>query len=261
MDELVVKQGLLKTPDMRLDGQVAVVTGAGRGIGSACAMALGEAGAEVVLVSRSIDELDAVAADIRDAGGKARSVACDVKNMSQIREKIGGLDRIDILINNAGTNAPQPFVDVTEENYDKVIDLNVKSAFFVAQTVARKMIDQGEGGSIIHMSSQMGHVGSPTRTVYCTSKHAIEGLTKAMAVELAPHNIRVNAIGPTYIITAMTAPNFANEEFREDALSQIPLGRVGQFEDIMGSVVFLASPAAALITGTCLVVDGGWTAQ
>ena len=146
MDELVVKEGLLKTPDMRLDGQVAVVTGAGRGIGSACAMALGEAGAEVVLVSRSIDELDAVASDIRDAGGKARSVACDVKNMSQIREKIGGLDRIDILINNAGTNAPQPFVDVTEENYDKVIDLNVKSAFFVAQTVARKMIDQGEGG-------------------------------------------------------------------------------------------------------------------
>lgn len=261
MDEKVAGQETLRTPDMRLDGQVAVVTGAGRGIGSACAMALGGAGAEVVLVSRSADELDAVAADIVAAGGTARSLVCDVKDLSQITDKIGGLDRIDILVNNAGTNAPQMLVDVTEENYDKVMDLNVKSALFVAQAAARKMIAQGDGGSIIHMSSQMGHVGSPTRTVYCASKHAIEGLTKAMAVELAPHNIRVNSIGPTYIITAMTAPNFEKKEFREDALSRIPLGRIGQLEDIMGSIVFLASPASALITGTCLVVDGGWTAQ
>lgn len=261
MNEIAAKEAPLKTPEMRLDGKVAVVTGAGRGLGRACACAVAGAGAETVLISRTLSDLEDVAAEIEDAGGTARPLICDVKDMTQIREIIGGLDRIDVLINNAGTNAPQLFVDVTEENYDKVIDLNVKSAFFVAQTVARKMIDQGSGGSIIHMSSQMGHVGSPTRTVYCTSKHAIEGLAKAMGVELAPHNIRVNSIGPTYILTAMTAPNFENQAFREDALSRIPLGRIGQLEDVMGTVVFLASPASALITGSSIVVDGGWTAQ
>lgn len=261
MTDAAAKEAPLKTPEMRLDGRVAVVTGAGRGLGRACACAVAGAGAETILVSRTAGDLEAVAAEIEAAGGTARPLICDVGNLSEITAKIGGLHRIDILINNAGTNAPQMFVDVTEENYDKVMDLNVKSAFFVAQTVAQKMIDQGTGGSIIHMSSQMGHVGSPTRTVYCTSKHAIEGLNKAMAVELAPHNIRVNAIGPTYIVTAMTAPNFEKKEFREDALSRIPLGRIGQLEDIMGSIVFLASPASALITGASLVVDGGWTAQ
>lgn len=261
MTDATLTNAPLKTPDMRLDGLVAVVTGAGRGIGRACACAVAGAGAETVLVSRTASDLDAVAAEIEAAGGTARKLVCDVSDLDAIDAKIGGLERIDILINNAGTNAPEPFVDVSEANYDKVMDLNVKSAFFVAQVVSRKMIAQGSGGSIIHMSSQMGHVGSPTRTVYCTSKHAIEGLNKAMAVELAPHNIRVNAIGPTYIITAMTAPNFDNPEFRADALSRIPLGRVGQLEDIMGSIVFLASPASALITGASLVVDGGWTAQ
>ena len=261
MTNAAAQDAPLKTPEMRLDGKLALVTGAGRGLGRACACAVAGAGADTVLVSRTADDLEAVAAEIEAAGGTARQLVCDVSDMAQITSKIDGLDRIDILINNAGTNAPQMFVDVTEENYDKVMDLNVKSAFFVAQTVARKMIAQGDGGSIIHMSSQMGHVGSPTRTVYCTSKHAIEGLTKAMAVELAPHNIRVNAIGPTYIVTAMTAPNFENREFREDALSRIPLGRIGQLEDIMGAIVFLASPASALITGASLLVDGGWTAQ
>ena len=261
MTEVAYNETPLKAPDMRLDGMVAVVTGAGRGLGRACAVAVAGAGAETVLISRSGDELDGVAAEIQAGGGVAQPMVCDVMDMAQIREKIGGLDRIDVLVNNAGTNAPQPFVEVSEENYDKVMDLNVKSALFVAQAAARKMIDQGNGGSIIHMSSQMGHVGSPTRTVYCTSKHAIEGLTKAMAVELAPHNIRVNAIGPTYIVTAMTAPNFAKQEFRDDALSRIPLGRLGQVDDIMGSIVFLASPASSLITGASLVVDGGWTAQ
>ena len=261
MNDTIATKAPLKTPDMRLDGLVAVVTGAGRGLGRACACAVAGAGAETVLVSRTASDLDSVAAEIEAAGGAARKLICDVSDLDEITARIGGLDRIDILINNAGTNAPEPFVDVSEANFDKVMDLNVKSAFFVAQVVSRKMIDQGGGGSIIHISSQMGHVGSPTRTVYCTSKHAIEGLNKAMAVELAPHKIRVNAIGPTYIITAMTAPNFDNPEFRADALSRIPLGRVGQLEDIMGSIVFLASPASALITGASLVVDGGWTAQ
>jgi NAD(P)-dependent dehydrogenase (short-subunit alcohol dehydrogenase family) len=260
-DTATIGEAPLKTPEMRLDGKVAVVTGAGRGLGRACACAVAGAGADTVLVSRTESDLDAVAAEIKAAGGTARTVVCDVSDLAQIADKIGGLDRIDILVNNAGTNAPQMFVDVTEENYDKVMDLNVKSAVFVAQAVARKMIAQGTGGSIIHMSSQMGHVGSPTRTVYCTSKHAIEGLNKAMAVELAPHNIRVNAVGPTYIETAMTAPNFADPVFRKDALSRIPMGRIGQLDEIMGAIVFLASPASGLITGSSLTIDGGWTAQ
>jgi NAD(P)-dependent dehydrogenase (short-subunit alcohol dehydrogenase family) len=251
----------LKTPDMRLDGQVAVVTGAGRGLGRACACAVAGAGAETVLISRTLSDLEAVAAEIETAGGTAHIMICDVSDVGQIADRIGSLDRINVLINNAGTNAPQDFIDVTEKNYDTVMDLNVKSALFVAQAVSRKMIDQGTGGSIIHMSSQMGHVGSPTRSVYCTSKHAIEGLNKAMAVELATHNIRVNAIAPTYVETAMTAPNFADPVFRADALSRIPLGRIGQLDEIMGAIVFLASPASGLITGASLTIDGGWTAQ
>ena len=250
----------LATPEMRLDGKVALVTGAGRGLGRACALALAGAGAEVAVVSRTGEELEALADEIRGNGGTARAVVCDITDRGQIEERIGGLARIDVLVNNAGTNAPEPFVDVSEENYDRVMGLNVKSLFVVSQIVARGMIRRGEGGSIIHMSSQMGHVGAPTRTVYCTSKHAVEGLTKAMGVELAPHGIRVNAIGPTFILTPMTRPFFENTAFREDTLSRIPLGRLGELEDIMGAIVFLASPASALITGASLTIDGGWTA-
>lgn len=260
MTEAAATEAPLKTPEMRLDGKVAVVTGAGRGLGRACALALAGAGADTVLVSRTLSELETVAAEIAGEGGRAMPLVCDVGDMADIRTKIGGLDRIDILINNAGTNAPEPFVDVSEENYDKIMNLNVKSAVFVAQAAAHKMIAQGSGGSIVHMSSQMGHVGAPTRTIYCTSKHAIEGLTKAMGVELAPHKIRVNSIGPTFILTPMTAPYFENAEFKADALSRIPMGEIGKLEDIMGAVVFLASPAAALITGTSIIIDGGWTA-
>ena len=250
----------LKTPEMRLDGKTAVVTGAGRGLGRACAIALAGAGASVALVSRTLADLEAVADEIAASGGSAQPLVCDVSDMIQIRERIGGLARIDVLVNNAGTNAPEPFEDVSEENYDRIMGLNVKSAVFVAQAAARRMIEQGDGGSIIHMSSQMGHVGAPTRTIYCASKHAIEGLTKAMGVELAPHGIRVNSVGPTFILTPMTAPYFENEAFKADALSRIPMGKLGRLEDIMGAIVFLASPASALITGTSIVIDGGWTA-
>ncbi len=251
----------LQTPSLRLDGRLAVVTGAGRGLGRACAFALAGAGAEVVLVSRTEGDLQEVAALIHQEGGTASPLVCDVTDMTQVHERIGGLERIDVLVNNAGSNIPEPFLEVSEAHLDFLLTLNVKSMFVVAQTAARKMVAQGAGGTIIHLSSQMGHVGAPNRTVYCTTKHAIEGLTKAMGVELAPHGIRVNAIAPTFIETPLTRPFFDNQTFKDSVLTQIALGRLGQLEDIMGAVVYLASPAAALVTGTSLLVDGGWTAH
>jgi NAD(P)-dependent dehydrogenase (short-subunit alcohol dehydrogenase family) len=251
---------LPRTPPLRLDGLVGVVTGAGRGLGRACALALAEAGAEVALVSRTESELEALAADITARGGKARQLPCDILDTKQMKERIESLERIDILVNNAGGNLPEPFVEVSEEHLDRILTLNVRAAFLVAQATARRMIAGGRGGSIIHMSSQMGHVGAPNRTVYCMTKHAIEGLSKAMAVELAPHRIRVNAIGPTFVLTPLTRPFFERKAFRDDTLSRIPIGRLAELEDIMGAVVFLASPAAAMITGASLTIDGGWTA-
>jgi NAD(P)-dependent dehydrogenase (short-subunit alcohol dehydrogenase family) len=252
---------LPRTPSTRLDGLVGVVTAAGRGLGRGCAAALADAGAEVVLVSRTEGELEALATEIRARGGKARALVCDLLDAREITQRIEGLERIDILVNSAGGNIPEPFVQVTEENLDRILDLNVRAAFLVAQAAARAMIAGGRGGSVINMSSQMGHVGAPNRTVYCMTKHALEGLTKAMAVELAPHKIRVNAIGPTFIVTPMTRPFFENQVFRAETLASIPLGRLGEVEDIMGAIVFLASPAAALITGASLTIDGGWTAR
>jgi NAD(P)-dependent dehydrogenase (short-subunit alcohol dehydrogenase family) len=167
----------------------------------------------------------------------------------------------DVLVNNAGCNRPGPFVDATEEAFDTVIGLNVRAAFFVAQAFARRLIAAGRPGAIINVSSQMGHVGAVGRTIYCASKHAVEGLTKALAVELAPHGIRVNSICPTFIETAMTKPYFEVESFRRDVLGKIKLGRLGRPEDVMGAVVYLASPAAALVTGAALLIDGGWTAE
>ena len=211
MDNTIVESAKPVTPEMRVDGKIAVVTGASRGLGRACAFALAGIGAEVLLVGRVEETLEIVAAEIAGIGGTAEPLVCDVTDISQIEEKIGGIEHIDILINNAGTNAPEPFIDVSEENYDIIMGLNVKSAVFVAQTVVRKMISQESGGTIVNMSSQMGHVGLPGRTIYCTSKHAIEGLTKAMGVELAPKNIRAFGLSP-----ATMNPSRKNEkEFLE----------------------------------------------
>jgi NAD(P)-dependent dehydrogenase (short-subunit alcohol dehydrogenase family) len=251
---------VLKTPSMRLDGLTAVVSGAGRGLGRACACALAEAGASMVLVSRTQSELDAVAEGIAAEGGTASTLICDVTDTGQIAATIGALDRVDVLVNVAGTNYPEPLEAVTEEHFDRTMALNVKATFMVSQAAARRMEAGGRGGAIINVSSQMGHVGAPNRTVYCASKHAVEGMTKAMAVELAPKKIRVNSIGPTFILTPLTEPFFEDKAFREDTLRRIPRGEVGEPQDVMGAVVFLASPAAALVTGAALLIDGGWTA-
>jgi NAD(P)-dependent dehydrogenase (short-subunit alcohol dehydrogenase family) len=249
------------TPSFRLEGRKALVTGAGRGIGFACGAALAEAGAAVTLVARSGDEIEEAAASLRNEGLDATATALDVTDIAATRTFIEKGPCHDILVNNAGTNRPGPFLEASEENYDIVMDLNVKAAFFVAQAVARRLVAEGRPGSIINMSSQMGLVGGSTRTIYCASKHAIEGLTKAMALDLAPSGIRVNSICPTFIETELTRPYFENEAFMQSVLAKIKLGRVGQVEDLMGAVVFLASGASALMTSTPLIVDGGWTAE
>jgi NAD(P)-dependent dehydrogenase (short-subunit alcohol dehydrogenase family) len=240
---------------------LAVVTGAGRSIGRGCAVALAEAGADVALLARSRAELEEVAREIEVEGRTAWPLVCDVADPEQLTGVFSSLDRVDILVNNAGTNVPEPFLEVSEENLDKVLILNVKGAFLAAQAATRHMVEGGQGGSIVNISSQMGHVGAPNRTVYCATKHAVEGLTKAMAVELAPRGVRVNSVAPTFVETSMTKSFFEDEVFKADVLSRIPLGRLGQIEDVARAVVFLASPGAAMITGTSLLVDGGWTAQ
>lgn len=250
----------LTTPSMRLDGKIAMITGAGRGLGRACALALVQAGAEVALVSRTRSELEALAGEIQQDGGKAFPVVCDVTDTQAVERAVAALPGLDILVNNAGINFPEPFTEVSEDHFNRVMALNVRAVFMVSQAASRRMIADGLGGSIINMSSQMGHVGAPMRTVYCASKHAVEGMTKAMGAELAAHKIRVNSIGPTFILTPATRPFFENKAFNDDTMGRIPLGRLGELEDIMGAVVFLASPAAALITGASLVIDGGWTA-
>ena len=244
-----------------LSGKRALVTGAGRGIGRACALVLAQAGAEVTLTSRTRSELELVADAIAERGGRAKVLPCDCADVEQIRTILGASDTLwDVLVNNAGTNRPQPFYEVSEENYDQVMQVNVKGAFFVAQTVARKLIDAGKPGSLIAMSSQMGHVGGAKRTVYCASKHAIEGMTKAMAADLAPHNIRANTVCPTFVLTPMTEPFFQDPAFRQDVLSRIPLGQVASADDGAYAVLYLAADASRMVTGSALKVDGGWTA-
>jgi NAD(P)-dependent dehydrogenase (short-subunit alcohol dehydrogenase family) len=254
-------EALPHTPSFRLDGKRALVTGGGRGIGLGAAAALAEAGAHVTLVARTRDQIDAAAEAIRARGQQAKALVLDVSDLAAMQAAIAAADPFDILVNNAGTNRPKFMVDVTIEDYDAIVGLNVRAAYFVAQAVVRRLIEAKRPGSIIHISSQMGHIGAPRRTVYCASKHAIEGLTKSMAVELAPQGIRVNSLAPTFIETPMTRPYLKDEAFAKDVLSRIKLGRYGQVDDLMGAIVFLASDASALMTGTSLRVDGGWTAE
>jgi NAD(P)-dependent dehydrogenase (short-subunit alcohol dehydrogenase family) len=252
---------LPKSPSFRLDGKRALVSGAGRGIGLAAAAALAEAGAQVTLAARTRGEIEEAAAAIRARGQSADALALDVTDLAAVHAAVVHAAPFDILVNNAGTNRPALFTEVKVEDFDAVFGLNVRAAFFMAQAVARKLVAAGRPGSIINISSQMGHVGGARRSVYCASKHAMEGFTKAMAIELAPHKIRVNTLGPTFVETPLTRPFFENEKFRNEVLAKIKLGRLGQVEDLTGAVVFLASDAAALMTGAALVVDGGWTAE
>ena len=249
----------------RLDDRVALVTGAGRGIGQACSLALARAGAEVWLMARSRGEIDRVAAAIRAAGGKAHAIACDVTETAAMKKAIAAIPVLDVLVNNAGTNIPEPFVEVSEEHLDQLLTLNVRSAFLVAQAAARKMLESPDrktrGGAILHMSSQMGHVGAPGRTVYALTKHALEGLTKSMALEFAALGIRVLSIAPTFIETPLYQKMSARPDFADWVRGRIAMGRVGQADEVAAAVVFAASPAASLMTGSSLLVDGGWTAQ
>lgn len=252
---------LPRTPSFRLDGRRALITGAGRGIGLALAAALAEAGADVTLAARSAAEIDAAAEAIRHAGGHAAAVRLDVADLATVASFFTREPGFDILVNNAGTNRPKPFTDVTETDYDAVLGLNLRSAFFVAQQCARAMIAAGTRGSLIHIGSQMGHVGGRNRTLYCASKWGLEGMSKAIALDLAPYGIRSNTIAPTFIETPLTAPFLADPAFRDHTLRRIKLGRLGRVEDLMGAALYLASDASALVTGTSLVVDGGWTAD
>jgi NAD(P)-dependent dehydrogenase (short-subunit alcohol dehydrogenase family) len=249
------------TPSFRLDGRRALVSGAGRGIGLAAAAALAAAGAAVTLLSRTADEIEAAAEAIRAGGGAADTLVLDIADVAGVQAAIAGRPAYHAFVNNAGSARHATFLEVAEVDFDAVMALNLRGCFFAAQAVARRMAAEGIRGSIINVSSQMGHVGGPNRSVYCASKFAMEGWTKVMAIELAPLGIRANTIGPTFIETPLTRPFFEKPEFRDWVLSKLKLGRVGQVEELMGPVVFLASDASSLMTGSALLVDGGWTAE
>jgi NAD(P)-dependent dehydrogenase (short-subunit alcohol dehydrogenase family) len=241
--------------DLRIEDKAVLITGAGRGIGRACAVAFAAAGAHVIAVSRTESDL------ISLAGEYPAAIEPWVEDVTDeaFYQRIEALPSLDVLINNAGTNRPQPFVDVDRETLNLMIDLNVRAMFKTAQATARLMIQRGSG-SIINMSSQMGHVGSPNRSVYCMTKHAVEGLTKAMAVELAPSGVRVNALAPTFIETPMTRSMLEDPGFKEFVMRMIPLGRMAQPGDVAAAALYLASDASAMVTGHSLRIDGGWTA-
>ena len=244
-----------------LGGKRALVTGASRGIGRAVAEGLAEAGAEVTLCARSRTEIEEACAVMSTRGWRARPLVCDVTDIAGFRQHVEAQAPFDIFVNNAGTNRPKPLTEVTEDDYDAVFGLNTKAAIFAAQAVTAVMLRHGRRGTVINMSSQMGHVGAANRTLYCGSKFAIEGFTKALAVELGPAGIRINTLCPTFIETPMTASYFEDEEFRRETLSKIKLGRLGQPADVVGAAIFLASDASSLMTGSALMIDGGWTAH
>jgi len=252
---------LPKSPGFNLTGKRALITGAGRGIGLAAAAGLAEYGAEVVLVARSADEIGAASDAINAAGGKATPQVLDVCDIHLTAKIIADVGPFDILLNNAGTNRPKPMSEVSEDDYDAVMDLNLRSSFFVTQAVAKGMITAKKGGSLIHMSSQMGQVGGVNRSLYCASKWGMEGMSKSFALDLAPHGIRSNTIAPTFIETPMTRPFFEDKAFLASVLDKIKLGRLGQVQDLMGAVIFLASNSSSMMTGTTVTVDGGWTAE
>jgi NAD(P)-dependent dehydrogenase (short-subunit alcohol dehydrogenase family) len=249
------------TPSFRLDGQRALVTGASSGIGLGAAAALAGAGAHVTLVARRRAELDAAAEAIRAAGGQAAALVLDITDLATTADAVASQGPFDILVNSAGLARHAPALDTTPEDFDAVLGLNLRAAHFLTREVAKGLITAKKPGSLINISSQMGHVGGPDRSVYCASKHAIEGMTKAMALEWADHGIRVNTICPTFIRTPLGEQTLKDPQKKAWILSKIKLGRVGEIADVMGPVVFLASPAAALVTGTHLIVDGGWTAE
>jgi NAD(P)-dependent dehydrogenase (short-subunit alcohol dehydrogenase family) len=244
-----------------LEGAAAVVAGASGGLGRACALRLAGAGASLTLIARSAAAVETLAAEIRAGGEQAAAIRCDAADADRVRAAFAAMPAPDVFVNCVGGNHPEPFLQVTAGAFDWCWRVNVRSAFLASQAAAARMVDAKRAGSIVHVTSQMGHVGAPLRTAYCTAKHAVEGLTKAMAVELAPHGIRVNAVAPTFVETPMTKPFLAERRAREAIIAEIPLGRLGSPEEVAAAVVFVASPAAALMTGTSLRVDGGWTAR
>ena len=252
---------LPSTPSFRLDGHRALVAGASSGIGAACAVALGEAGAEVTLVARSADKLNALAAEMAAAGMSVKTLCVDVSDVEATEAAVAANGPFDVLVNSAGTARHSPATETSDTDFDAVSNLNIKGAYFLTRAVAKGLIAAGKQGSLINISSQMAHVGGIDRAVYSATKHAVEGFTKSMAIEWGAHGIRVNTICPTFIRTALTASTFANPERRKWIEGKIKLGRVGEVTDIMGGVAYLASDASALVTGTSLLIDGGWTAE
>ena len=247
---------------INLKKKYALVTGAGKGLGRACSIALAEAGATIIALSRTQSDLNKLEKDIKKIKGKIIKIECDVMNYKDLKEKLNKIKIIDILVNNAGTNIPEPFQDIKQSSMNYLVDLNLKAAFNVAQLVVKKMLkNKKRPGSIINMSSQLGHVGMIGRNVYNMTKFGIEGLTKGMGVELAKKNIRVNSIAPTFVETPMVKRFFKNNKFKKLVLGKIPMGKVATVSDIATTVCFLASSASSMITGTSIIIDGGWTAQ
>ena len=250
---------------INLKNKIALVTGAGKGIGKACAIALAQAGAKVIIISRTQSDLDKVSKIIKKNKGSSQSFVCDVTNTSKFNSIINSLKKLDILVNNAGNNRPEHFTKVKKSDMDYLVNLNLKACFNIAQICTKKMLEAKNrkkiGASIINMSSQLGKVGAPIRSVYNMTKFGLEGLTRGMAIDLAKDNIRVNTVCPTFVLTPMVKEFFKNKNFKIKMLKNIPLGRVAEESDVATAVAFLASDSSAMITGTSFVVDGGWTAQ